>query len=193
MDQKELLLQKGFELFSTQSYNSIGLRAIAKSIDVPIGSFHYHFKNKEAFALAIIDRFFEKELLGKGSRIIFDLSTNAKQKLVKYFQVFIDFHKQNSTSFDTTSSCLLAGFGQELSNQNQVIADKVASIYNKIILGIKTLLDLGKVDGSVKRDINTKQMAGFIFDAYEGALLRRKIKRSDQPLDDFIKQIDTII
>ena len=193
MNQKELLIQKGTELFSKQSYNATGIRALTKAVGIPTGSFHYHFKNKEEFALTILDRWLHKEFMPISNSILFDLKTNSKQKLIKYFKVMIDYHEEQSAKYGSTSSCMMGNMGSELANESGLIMDKIRQMYKAIIFGIKTLINLGHVDGSISREVKASIMAPFIFDAYEGALIRRKIEQSNKPVEDFLNTMDSLL
>ena len=57
----------------------------------------------------------------------------------------------------------------------------------------KLLIQLGQQDQSIKQTFEAEKIASFIFDAYEGALLRRKINQSNQPLKEFIKNLNDLI
>ncbi len=193
MNHKELLLEKGAELFATQAYNATGIRQITQSIGIPTGSFHYHFKNKEEFTIAILDEWFNKEFKPIGNEILFNQTLNAKQKLLQYFQVMIDYYIEKSNEYGVYSNCMLGNLGQELANDNSTIIKKVRQLYAGFIYGIQTLIQLGQQDESIKTVFRAEKMAPFIFDAYEGALLRRKIEQSNQPLTEFLKTLDSLI
>ena len=138
MSQKELLIEKGMELLATQSYNATGIRQITQSIGIPTGSFHYHFKNKEEFTIAILDEWFNKEFKPIGNEILFNQDLNAKQKLIKYFQIMIDYYIKKSNEYGVYSNCMLGNLGQELANDSSKIIAKVQQIYAGFIYGIQT-------------------------------------------------------
>lgn len=57
MDNKETLLKIGLDLFSSKSFGATGIREITGNAGIPTGSFHYYFKNKEEYAIAVLDYF----------------------------------------------------------------------------------------------------------------------------------------
>ena len=193
MNDKEILLEKGRELFSTQSYGSTGIREIARSVGLSPGSFHYHFKNKEEFTIAILDSWFKTQMMPKGNKILFDFNKRAKEKLINYFQIMIDYHIENTKRLNAYSTCIMGNLGQELANENEAIIGRIKTMYKGVIFGIQSLITLGQVDGSINRKLKIKPVSQFIFDAYEGALLRRKIEKSNKPLENFIKTLETIL
>jgi len=191
MDLKEQLLKTGIDLFSRKSYHATGLREITKKAGVPIGSFHYHFKNKEEFALEVLDYFFNTELKS-GSDILFDNTMNSKQKLLSIFKTMIHYHEAKQLQDTKLSGCVLGVLGQEMSGQSTAIANKVNAIYSKIIHAIKTLIDAGQKDQSLINNLDSTVLSAFIFDAYEGALIRRKIENSSAPMNNFIRMLDQL-
>ena len=52
---KETVIKIGEELFRSQGYHNTGTETILQKSDYPRSSFYYHFKNKEGFALQVLD------------------------------------------------------------------------------------------------------------------------------------------
>ncbi|MBN8541769.1 MAG: TetR/AcrR family transcriptional regulator [Deltaproteobacteria bacterium] len=50
---KEAILQQALYLFQTNGYESVTMRDLAKACDSSLGSFYYHFKNKEEIVLEL--------------------------------------------------------------------------------------------------------------------------------------------
>lgn len=188
MELKELLLQTGMELFSRKAYHSTGIREITQKAGVPTGSFHYHFKNKEEFAVAMLDYYYNKQA-NSYAGLLFENELTAKEKLIKLFSSFIDVYIEESLEGDY-KGCLIGNLGQDLSNESEAIASKAKELYGRLISGIASLLELGQSDESIRSTVSSKVLAGFIFDAYEGALIRRKIEKSDESITDFIKTLE---
>jgi len=184
MELKELLLETGIDLFSKKTYHSTGIREITKKAGVPTGSFHYYFKNKEDFALSVLDFYFEKNS-NAYSGLLFDSELSAKEKLVKLFTLLMEKYK-NETGNMNYSGCLIGSFGQDLANESAIISEKVKNLYDRMIFGIGSLIELGQSDQSIKTQISPTVLSAFIFDAFEGVLIRRKVDKTNKPFDDFI-------
>ena len=52
---KQRLLDAGLPMLLKQGYNNLGIQALLAATDTPKGSFYHHFKDKEDFALQVID------------------------------------------------------------------------------------------------------------------------------------------
>ena len=50
---KEFILQQALVLFQRDGYESVTMRGLAKACDSSLGSFYYHFKNKEEIVLEL--------------------------------------------------------------------------------------------------------------------------------------------
>lgn len=193
MDKKESLLKIGLDLFSTKSFEATGIREISRNAAIPTGSFHYYFKNKEEYAIAVLDYFFEINKCQIENALQADQALNAKEKVIKIFQTMISYHQGNSKRLNTCSSCVVGNIGQEVSNENEALSDKCHELFKKMIFGVQALIELGQKDLSVKNKIESNFLAEFVFNAFEGALIQRKVNKSDQPLHDYIYTLKKVL
>ena len=54
---KQRLIDTGLGMLLEQGYNSLGIQALLTATGTPKGSFYHHFKDKEDFALKVIDAY----------------------------------------------------------------------------------------------------------------------------------------
>ena len=54
---KQRLIETGLTMLLKHGYNSLGLHALLEATGVPKGSFYHHFRDKEDFALQVIDAY----------------------------------------------------------------------------------------------------------------------------------------
>ena len=54
---KQRLIDAGLRMLLEQGYNSLGIQAVLDATDTPKGSFYHHFKDKEDFALNVVDAY----------------------------------------------------------------------------------------------------------------------------------------
>ena len=57
IDTRCLLIEAGAKVMLSKGYNNTGIQEIVKLVGVPKGSFYHYFESKEAFALAVIEKF----------------------------------------------------------------------------------------------------------------------------------------
>ena len=54
---KQRLIEAGLRMLLEHGYNNLGVQAVLAETDTPKGSFYHHFKDKEDFALQVIDAY----------------------------------------------------------------------------------------------------------------------------------------
>ena len=54
---KQRLIDAGLRMLLEQGYNSLGIQTLLAATGIPKGSFYHHFKDKEDFALKVIDTY----------------------------------------------------------------------------------------------------------------------------------------
>ena len=54
---KQRLLDAGLAMLLEHGYNDLGIQALLAATRVPKGSFYHHFKDKEDFALHVLDQY----------------------------------------------------------------------------------------------------------------------------------------
>ena len=61
---KQRLIDAGLRMLLEQGYNNLGIQALLTATETPKGSFYHHFKDKEDFALQVIDAYIAKVQAG---------------------------------------------------------------------------------------------------------------------------------
>ena len=54
---KQRLIDAGLRMLLQQGYNGLGIQALLDATNTPKGSFYHHFKDKEEFALEVVDAY----------------------------------------------------------------------------------------------------------------------------------------
>jgi TetR/AcrR family transcriptional regulator, transcriptional repressor for nem operon len=54
---KQRLIDAGLPLLLKQGYNDLGIQALLTATKTPKGSFYHHFRDKEDFALQVVDAY----------------------------------------------------------------------------------------------------------------------------------------
>ncbi len=190
-EKKELLLDAGIQFMIRQGYNGTGIKEILDEVNVPKGSFYNYFKSKEDFAAQVITRyvdFFNQILLGFIARP----KENAIETLRSFFlEVMRQFKAK-----DYTEGCLLGNLGAEVSDNNELCRLSLIKGVKDIQDNFLELINLGQQQAVIRKDIRSEDLAEFLFNAWEGSLMRMKIEKSEQPLsktlslllDTFYKQ-----
>lgn len=160
-----------------QGYNDLGIQALLDATCTPKGSFYHHFKDKEDFALQVVDTYMAQV------HQVLDL-TLSDQKVPPLARVrgFFEAVRQ-SYKGEGYMGCLLGGLGQELSGVSEVFRRKIGECISTIAKRLAVCLEEARRRGEIPPDSNTRQMANLLVDCWEGAALRSRLRRSPASLN----------
>ena len=82
---------------------------------------------------------------------------------------------------------ILGNFSAELSNQSDVIRDSLRRLYERWTKDVEATIAEAQEQGAVSDKITAADLAAFLLDAYEGALLRARVERDNRAFDRFMK------
>lgn len=178
---KDYIVQAGLDVVLSRGFSATGIEAILKQANVPKGSFYNFFSSKEEFALAIIDKY----VAGRGEvfRPIFtDESLPPLERIKKSFETLIALFESNNC----TMGCLIGNLGLEMSDHFETVRQRLElSLQNWTKLLARMLLQAQK-ENAIPEDMNAEMLAENLISSFEGALLRSKVKKSPEPLKNFI-------
>ncbi len=186
---RERILDAGMELFHLHGYNATGLDKVIKKAGITKGNFYYHFKSKEALALATLDWQFEavqKEMKAQ----VFDKKEKPLKTLFSVLEMMASKQKEQY-QHGHVRGCYFGNFTLELSTTSQAIRDKVKSIFQQYADLIESLLIMARDTGEISKQIDPAQLSLVILGQLEGAILLDKANQEPQNVDSsiaFIKQ-----
>jgi TetR/AcrR family transcriptional repressor of nem operon len=91
------------------------------------------------------------------------------------------------TSAHFGRGCLLGNFSAELADQSQLIRERLADLYLSWSTDIAVVIAEAQSDGSIATKTPASDLAAFLLDAYEGALLRARVEKNGRAFDRFMK------
>src|SRR5438552_9238011 len=80
------ILQAGLRVMFRSGYRGASVRDICAAASAPQGSFTNHFRSKEAFAVEVLDRYFDY-LKGLVSEALNDQTLTPRQRLKRYIKI----------------------------------------------------------------------------------------------------------
>jgi TetR/AcrR family transcriptional repressor of nem operon len=178
---KDDIVQVGLDLVLSQGFNATGVEAILKQAKVPKGSFYNFFSSKEDFALAIIDKFVA-DRVEIFMPIFSDESLPPLARVKKSFEVLVERFEVD----DCSQGCLIGNLGQEMADHFESVRQRLEESLQKWTGGISTLLLQAQQAKAIPADLDAEMLAENLISSFQGALLRAKVKKTPQPLKDFI-------
>ncbi len=177
---KEHILDAGLKVMATRGYNGTSIQDIVSAADVPKGSFYTYFKSKEDFALEALEKVAE-ERIRHNRRLLGDRSITPLERLKRYFQENIGGCEEN-----LNGGCFLGNMCQEMAESSEVIRLKVRQMLRNNTQAIEDLLEEARLDGKLATQLPLQIIAEFMFNAWEGTLMRMKASKCREPLDAFL-------
>src|SRR5690348_8474355 len=132
-----LLLRKGF--------TGVGLAEVLAAAKVPKGSFYHYFGSKEVFGEAVLEAYFS-EYLGRTDALLTEGSGTAAQRLIAYFDDWLD----SQTGEEAQSRCLVVKLGAEVCDLSESMRAALARGTRGITDRLAGCIEAGRADGSIK-------------------------------------------
>ncbi|MGC4062277.1 MAG: TetR family transcriptional regulator C-terminal domain-containing protein [Aquabacterium sp.] len=175
------LTEAGYALFKQHGYNATGIQQITDQAGVPKGSFYNHFESKEAFAAQIIRNYAQwvENAWHKGLQ---DAPASPLATIRQLFAMFIAHHAQSGCQ-----GCLVGNFAAEVVEASPHCRSVLSAVMQDWRGRLAMLIAQAQQAGELREDLDAQTMAGFFWDAWEGALLRTKVDNSVQPLEDALR------
>ncbi|HWB45630.1 MAG TPA: TetR family transcriptional regulator C-terminal domain-containing protein [Hyphomicrobiaceae bacterium] len=173
---KQRLIEAGLSMLLEHGYNDLGIQALLSATNTPRGSFYHHFKDKEDFALQVIDAYMAAVHTGLDG-CLGDPQVPPLQRVRRFFE-----QTEQSYRDEGYMGCLLGGLGQELSGVSDVFRRKIEACFAAIAERIGACLKEAQANGDIPADADVRQMADLIVDCWEGAALRSRLRRNPDSL-----------
>ena len=166
------------KLFIEQGYNACSVQDITDAAGVPKGSFYNHFKSKETLAAEILTQY------GQGNTDRSILTNSGVSALTRLKRHFAALNKYFSRCND---GCLVGKFMAEVSADTPQIRERLVSVLNVWGKQISSTIAEGQEQGSIRKDLKAHDLAAFLIDSYEGAILRTRVEKNPRALKSFVK------
>jgi TetR/AcrR family transcriptional repressor of nem operon len=176
---KEKIVAAGLKTFYENGYHATGVQDIATSAGVPKGSFYNHFDSKEALGAEVVDRY---GYGGTGSAELADQSVPALERIRRYFSS----RSEACIARNFVHGCMIGNMSAELGDSSPAISERLSAVYASWTDDLAGAIADAQADGSVPTAIAARDLAIFLLDAWEGALLRSRVEKSQCSLQRFL-------
>jgi TetR/AcrR family transcriptional regulator, transcriptional repressor for nem operon len=177
---REQIVQAGLKCLATKGFNGVGVQDITDTAGVPKGSFYNHFESKEALGAEIVDRYGADK---RRRELLADKSIPPLERLRRHYERLITV----CADAQFERGCILGNFSAELSNQSEVIRDSLRRLYERWTRDVEAAIAEAQEQGAVSKALTAAELAAFLLDAYEGALLRARVERDSRAFERFLK------
>jgi AcrR family transcriptional regulator len=181
---RQLILDKGLELFLQKGYQATSLDDILSSLKLTKGAFYYHFNSKVAFMNAIIEEIVSKKVY---SQLIIPLEKQGDT--LNLIQDTFEKSLVKLTPVEKKHGFMLSNFITEFSTSNEELSQKLKHIMDEWQLGLVKCLQRGKTSNYVSRHTDSEAVATYLISSYIGLRTLKKCYEDDTLRYKYLTQL----
>jgi TetR/AcrR family transcriptional repressor of nem operon len=164
-------------LLMEQGYHGTGLQEVVQRVGVPKGSFYNYFPSKEEFSAEVVRHYIDPFIRQLDAHLQ-RKDVSAEVALRSYFDELIAETERKNFK----GGCLLGNLIGEIGDTSELCQSSLREAVHRYREKLREGLARGQREGSFRKDMDARDMADFLVNVWQGALLRMKIERSVRPL-----------
>src|SRR5438477_6322425 len=177
---RDKILRAGLPVMFRSGYHRASVRDICAVARAPHGSFTNHFRSKEAFALEVLDQYFDY-LKGLVSEALNDETLTPRQRLERYLDVITDKLERDRWMI----GCLIGDLSLQASSHSNLLRKRLDAIFKEWRAMFASCIVAAQSAGEVDSRFDATELAEFLLASWEGAILRMKVERGPAALERF--------
>jgi TetR/AcrR family transcriptional repressor of nem operon len=186
---REKLLHSAFAEIYRQGFQGARLDVILATAGVTKGALYHHFPDKAALGHAVVDEVVRGLLLERWLGVLERQTGDPLAAL----QGMLKERADDLTAHEIELGCPLNNIAQEMSPLDEQFRRRVSATFEAWIDGFAQVLERGQAEGTVKRDVNPRQVATFLVGALEGSYGLAKSARSKAMLRANLDVLSTFL
>jgi AcrR family transcriptional regulator len=186
-DLKDAIILESIKLFLAKGFRGTSVKEITEAAGVSRGAVYWYFKSKDEI-LESIFRKFDAEYLEGAIKAVADCDGNFVAKYRAFHKFATEFARENkdlSLVFNTLLN--------EIVGTNMEAERVVKTIYEKYRRFIAGMLEDGKRDGSVKKELDSALYAHVIIASHSGMLVEWFVNGASLDVRAFVKTFRDIL
>lgn len=187
-DTREHLLATGEQICIHRGFTGMGLSELLKTAQVPKGSFYHYFRSKEAFGVAMLERYYAAYYQRLASH--FDsYEGNYYERVLAYYAGML----KQSCQQEIISGCLTVKLSAEVCDLSEDMNAAMNKGVSQIIALLAQALEKGRTEKSISFSGDALTNAQVLYSLWLGANLQAKISRNTIALESALVHVKTII
>ena len=178
------ILQKAFELIYEKGYKTTSIDDILATTHVTKGAFYYHFKTKDDMGVAIIN-----ELLKPAFETAFITPLQSQEHPVKALYGMMHYLLMKDGFMKVAYGCPAANLTLEMAPWHEDFTKALNELSLKWKKAIMLLIEKGRKNGLIRKEVKAEQVAIFIMSGYWGIRNIGKLNNSKAVYLVYLKQL----
>lgn len=181
---KNRILEHAGRLIRMNGFNNTGIQEILESAGVPKGSFYFYFRSKDDLGLALID-YYAEYLASLCASSLGVADSSPLERLRGFFEGMRMLFEQD----EWKGGCPIGNLTQEMGSLSDAFRARLQAVFTIMQTSIRDCLEEARSRGELNPALDVDEMAEFILNGWEGAVLRMKAEGGSGPLVVFEKII----
>ncbi len=177
---RDNLLEAGDELLWKAGYAGTHVRDVTEAAGARPGSFTNHFASKEDFASEVLERYFAY-VHGLVEQALRADGLTPGERLRRY----LDTITARLGHAEWARGCMIGNLSLEASAHNERLRQALSRIFAEWRGPFVACIAEGQAAGEITTRFGAGDLADFLLDGWQGAILRMKVERSPEPLERF--------
>lgn len=178
---KQHIVHEAFKLFYENGFKSTSINDVMKATKMSKGAFYHHYKSKHQLGLEVIELKIQKRVYDsmisplKGSENAMEILESTFLNRIKSFPFY-----------DKQHGCPMNNLINEIGNYESSYQLALKNIVEKWKKALVILIEKGKNQNDIKKEIPSEAVAIYLISAFEGIRGIRKLYDNDIILDQYI-------
>lgn len=178
---KQLILDEAFKLFYKNGFKTTSIDKIMAATTLTKGAFYHHFKNKKELGQAVISSILQQR--------VYDGMITPLYQSGDAFEILQSTFIERIRSFsvyEKAQGCPMNNFINEIGGSELAYKVALKRIIEEWKAALIYLIDKGKVENSIHKNIDSKAVAVYLIAAFEGIRGIRKLYDNDLMLEEYL-------
>lgn len=182
------ILQKAFDIIYANGYQTTSIDDIIATTKVTKGAFYYHFKSKDEMGLAIINEILKPALTNS----FVEPLQNKKNPLEAIYNLMQNLLMENKF-LKVEYGCPAANLTQEMTPWNVDFNNALNNLIEQWTKAMTDIIETGKKNGTVRTNVNAKQVTLFVMSGYWGIRNFGKLENSKTVYIPYLKELKSYL
>jgi TetR/AcrR family transcriptional regulator, transcriptional repressor for nem operon len=183
---KEKIIDAATKLFKRQGFGLTSISAILSESGLKKGALYYEFSGKEEIGFKVLERAKSELLTFLDSSLV---GPTPSACLENYLLSFLEWYR--SVQFD--EGCIFAHLALEMADTNEHFAAYVRQVFDEWEGKLQEIIEAAQSADEITANISSVDLASLIIAASEGAIIRSRLKKNEQSLDNCFSTIRRLI
>jgi TetR/AcrR family transcriptional repressor of nem operon len=183
---RDAILATGEDLMRDKGFVGVGLQEILSACGVPKGSFYHYFASKEAFGVAVLERYVERYLAAMQA-VVDEQDGPARGRIRGLAEAWAG--QAGEASADR---CLVVKLSAEVAGFSEPLRRALDDGVRRVVDLLAAAVAAGYADGSIPERRPAGELAASLYQLWLGAALVDRLRRDGEPFRSALLTTDIL-